>query len=67
MSIGYRAADNRSVPGERLAHIAALPRLAKIHHTGKTPALLSSGYLLAALALLMLSRPRSMVGWPASG
>ena len=36
MSIGYRAADNRSVPGERLA-IAALPRLAKIRHTGKTP------------------------------
>jgi len=30
-----------------------------------TPALVSSGYLLAALALLMLPRPQSMVGWPA--
>ena len=32
-----------------------------------TPALLSSGYLLAALALLMLPRSRSMVGWLAPG
>jgi hypothetical protein len=32
-----------------------------------TPALLSSGYLPAALALLMLPRSRSMVGWLAPG
>jgi hypothetical protein len=32
-----------------------------------TPALSSSEYLLAALAPLMLPRPRSMAGWPATG
>ena len=32
-----------------------------------TPALSSSEYLLAALAPLMLPRPRSVAGWPATG
>src|SRR5829696_9488881 len=46
---------------DRLARTACGSR----SNSPATPALLSSGYLLVALALLMLSRPRSMVGWPA--